>query len=462
MSTSAVTMFIIIAAVCSLLLVAQGQMDDEEWIDPYDMLNYDPSTKTMRKPAEVSQLPSCNLVFKQFLTKLLKEIEKFGLPSDFQNDLYYDAKVRLSRQALAEIWKLLEGRDTCGMEDLDDALSQILVDLKPHELEASRWHFEDTFGVEIDTVMKVFVCVVMMVVIICSELWSTVSWFVQFKRIFAIFFLIGLVWFCFFLHKIDFAVDAKCTGKIDWWDLNDWYRGAMTLQDGLCTMYNKVLNVTPIRLIPQAKKHFGQRISELLVAINDLPVTRDIPVLLIVLSILVFMYCRCQAAIKHGITRLLRIGRPRDPPPPAMDQPEPQAHLRGTNHDPLAGGEAPQCSPPRNVETLRNDDRPFSNVQEEIQQEPVVAGATTEGNDSQEAKPSPAKAKPNERDVTSASKVATDGESKQLAERQPSPTTQGNNTQEKSSEEKISSISGQHGETDGVPVQETEPSSLAL
>ncbi|XP_029596650.1 uncharacterized protein LOC115179355 [Salmo trutta] len=405
MSTSAVTMFIITAAVCSLLLVAQGQVDDEEWIDPYDMLNYEPSTKTMRKTAEVSQLPSCNLVLKQFLTKFLKEIEKFGLPSDFQNDLYYDAKVRLSRQALAEIWKLLEGMDSCRMGDVDDVLSQVLVDLKPRDLEASRWHFEDTFGVEIDTVMKVFVCVLIIVVIICSELWSTVSWFVQFKRIFAICFVISLVWFCFFLYK----------------------------------------------------KRFGQRISELLVALKDLPVTRDIPVLsMLVLSILVFMYCRCQAAIKHGITRLLRIGRPRDPPPPAMDQPEPQAHLRGTNHDPLAGGEAPQCSPPRNVETLRNGD-----IQEEIQQ-PVVAGATTEGNDSQEAKPSPAKAKPNERDVTSESKVATDGESKQLAERQTSPTTQGSNTQEKSSEEKISSISGQHGETDGVPVQETEPASLAL
>ncbi|XP_045066633.1 chloride channel CLIC-like protein 1 [Coregonus clupeaformis] len=158
MSTSAVTTCIITAAVCSLLLVAQGQMDDEEWIDPYDILNYDASTKTMRKPAAVSQLLSCNAVFKQFLTKLLKEIEKFGLPSDFQNDLYYDAKVRLSRQALAEIWTLLEGMDSCRMGALDDALSQILVDLKPQEFEASRWHFEDTFGVEIDTVIKVIIC----------------------------------------------------------------------------------------------------------------------------------------------------------------------------------------------------------------------------------------------------------------------------------------------------------------
>ncbi|XP_045075895.1 chloride channel CLIC-like protein 1 [Coregonus clupeaformis] len=373
-STSAIMMHTITVAVCSLVLVAQGQMDDDEWLDPHDMLNYDPSSKTMRKPAQpvelsnypnvptkrreysqdsdqvevkecnnkveglqreiegykkkithIAQQPSCNPVFKRFLTKLLKEIEKVGLPTDLKNDIHYDAKVRLSRQAVAEIRKLLEGMDSCRMGALDDALSQILVDLKPHDFEAWRWHFEDTFGVEIDTVMKVF------------------------------------------------------------------------------------------------------------------------------------MYCSCQAAIRPGITRLLRIGRPRDPPPPAVDQPEPKAHLRGTNHDPQAGGDAPQCSPPRYVETLRNDDRLFSNVQEEIQQEPVVAGATTEGNDSQEAKPSPAKAKPNERDVTSESKVATDWEAEQLAKRQPSTTTQGNNTLEKSSEEKMV-----HGETDRVPVQETEPTSLAL
>lgn len=42
----------VIVLVCSLLLVAKGQ--DEEWIDPYDMLNYDASTKTMKKTAEVN------------------------------------------------------------------------------------------------------------------------------------------------------------------------------------------------------------------------------------------------------------------------------------------------------------------------------------------------------------------------------------------------------------------------
>ncbi|XP_041693620.2 chloride channel CLIC-like protein 1 isoform X1 [Coregonus clupeaformis] len=563
MSTSAVRMHTITVAVCSLLLVAQGQMDDDEWIDPYDTLNYDPSIKSMRKPAKQSNYPnvptkrreyiqdsdqvdvtecnnkverlkreieeykkkitrvaqqlSCNPVFKRFLTKLLKEIEKVSLPSDLKNDIHYDAKVRLSRQAVAEIQKLLEGTDSWRTGALDDALSQILVDLKPHDCEAWRWHFEDTFGVEIDTVMKVSVVVLIIVVIICSELWSTVSWFVQFKRIFAICFLISLVWNWFYLYKIAFAehqnkmvkmegIDAKCTGrkKIDWWDnLKDWYRGAMTLQDDPCRMYYEVLMVNPILLVPPTKaitmtittffteplKHFGQGISEFLRALlKDLPVTLQIPVLLtIVLSILVFVYSSAQAAIQHGITRLLRVGVPRDPP--ALDQPEPQACLRGTDHNPLAGGDAPQRSPPPlrsrlgpaanqraqdldrtyiqrrspqhrareeptrvYVDTLRNADRRYSkdeivsewrecfpdgerpeggsdaedtnpltvddntDIQEEVLQEPVVAGATTEGNDSQEAKPSPAKAKSNKGDFASESKGAADSQAEQQAE----------------------------------------------
>ena len=44
---------LLIVLVCSLALSATGQQEQEDWIDPYDMLNYDASTKTMRKPAEV-------------------------------------------------------------------------------------------------------------------------------------------------------------------------------------------------------------------------------------------------------------------------------------------------------------------------------------------------------------------------------------------------------------------------
>ncbi|KAM4628564.1 chloride channel CLIC-like protein 1 [Polymixia lowei] len=441
-----------IVLLCSL--AATGREKDDDWIDPYDMLNYDASTKTMRKPADptnypnvptkrreyspdsgqdeltacdrkvkeveelqrvieeqkkritsISELPTCNPVFKRFLTRLLKEIERVGPPSD-HTDILYDAKVSLSSQAVAEIRRLLEGDNSWRTGALDDAVSQILMDFKPHDYAAWKWHFEDTFGVEIDTVLKVFLCVMVIVAIICTELWSTVSWFVQFKRMFAICFFISIIWNWFYLYKIAFAehqnkmvkmdkVNEKCTGvkKIDWSDsLKEWFRSTWTLQDDPCKSYYEVLMVNPILLVPPTKaisvtittfiteplKHFGQGISEFLRALlKDLPVTLQIPVLLtIVLSILVFMYGGVQAAFQHGITGPLRGGRRAPPPPPpALHQPQPQPQppqLRDQDH--LAVGDAPQRAPrplareirhrrpnrAREVETLRNADRPYS------------------------------------------------------------------------------------------------------
>ena len=75
-------------------------------------------------------------------------------PSD-STDILYDAKIRLSSQAMTEIQTLLEGEDSWRTGALDNALSQILVDLRPHDYEAWKWRFEDTFGVELDTLLKV-------------------------------------------------------------------------------------------------------------------------------------------------------------------------------------------------------------------------------------------------------------------------------------------------------------------
>lgn len=45
----------LVVMVCSLSLAVMGQQVNDEWVDPYDMLNYDSSSKTMRKPTtEVS------------------------------------------------------------------------------------------------------------------------------------------------------------------------------------------------------------------------------------------------------------------------------------------------------------------------------------------------------------------------------------------------------------------------
>ncbi|XP_076583320.1 chloride channel CLIC-like protein 1 isoform X2 [Chaetodon auriga] len=409
---------LLIVVVCCLSLTATAQHAEDDWIDPYDMLNYDASTKTMRKPAEpveyhnvptkrreytrdssqpeqtpcdrqvvdlqkqieeqkkrivlISQQPTCNPVFKRFLSRLLKEIQRVGLPSD-STDILYDAKIKLSRQAITEIQTLLDGEDSWRTGALDNAISQILVDLRPHNYEAWKWRFEDTFGVELDTVLKMGLCVLVMVAIICTQLWSTVSWFMQFRRLFAVCFFVSIIWNWFYLYKIAFAehqnnmaklygADEKCSGmkRIDWSDsLREWFRSTWTLQDDPCKRYYEVVLVNPILLVPPTKaisvtittfiteplKHFGQGISEFLRALlKDLPITLQIPVLItIVLAIVVCMYGSVQAAFQYGVTAPFR--RPRgDPAPPQLDPP--QRHIQEIeDRDHLAGGDAPQQAP---------------------------------------------------------------------------------------------------------------------
>ncbi|XP_072517174.1 chloride channel CLIC-like protein 1 [Salminus brasiliensis] len=416
--------------VCALFIMAHGNSEDDDWIDPYDMLNYDASSKSMKKPAEASsysnvptkrreyspscsqapqcpdiaectskvdrlqreieehkrrvtfssQKPTCNPVFRRFLSKLLREISKLGLPTDMNPDIHYDAEVKLSKQMVAEINKLLNEDSSWRTGALDDALSQILVNFKLHDYEAWTWRFEDTFSVELDTVIRVFLLILLIVGIICTEMWSTVSWFVQFKRMFAICFFISIVWNWFYLYKVAFAehqakivnmetVNEKCTGvkKIDWKDnLREWFRTTWTLQDDPCKQYYEVLIVNPILLVPPTKaititittfitdplKQFGQGISEFLRALlKDLPVTLQIPVLLtIVLAILVFMYGSAQAAIQHVVFRPLRGGR--HDPPPAVQQPH-APPLRGADReeeeDHWEGGDADRDRPPRQL-----------------------------------------------------------------------------------------------------------------
>lgn len=431
-------MHIVVLLISSLALAASGQRAEDDWIDPYDMLNYDASTKTMRKPAEpsnydnvptkrreytedsqelstcnkhreflqrqnedqqkkitsLSQQPTCNPVFKRFLSRLLKEIERVGLASD-STDTLFDAKVRVSKQTMSEIKALLDGDESWRTGALDNVISQIITELRPHNYEAWVWHFEDTFGVELDTLIKIALFVLVIVAIIGTQLWSTVSWLVQFRRLFAVCFMISIVWNWFYLYKIAFAehqnnlvkmdgVNQKCTGvkKIDWSDsLKEWFRSTWTLQDDPCKRYYEVLMVNPILLVPPTKaisvtittfiteplKHFGQGISEFLRALlKDLPVQLQIPVLLtIVLSILVMMYGGVNAAFQHGITAPFR-RRQRDPPDqldPPPDRYVPQLE---------AGGDAPFYAPPQHQGNGNRDgnqvrQRPVNRGQEQRQ-----------------------------------------------------------------------------------------------
>ncbi|XP_051928700.1 chloride channel CLIC-like protein 1 isoform X1 [Hippocampus zosterae] len=405
------------------LTLASGQQQDEDWIDPYDLLNYDSSTKTMRKPTEkpardlnvptsrrghidcnqaelivckerlsdlqtqveaqkksmkhIPQQVTCNPVFKRFLSRLLKDTQRIEVPKDPAN---YDATIRLSRQAVAEIQTFLDDEEGCRTGALDNAVSQILVDLRPHDYEAWRWRFEDTFGVEPDTLLKLALCTSVFVVIICTELWCAISWLVQFKRLFTICFFVSIVWNWLYLYQTAFAehqnnivkmnsINEKCIGvkTIDWRDsLKEWFRSTWTLQDDPCKRYYEVLMVNPILLVPPTKaisvtittliteplKHVGLGISEFLRALlKDLPITLQIPVLLtIVLAIVVFMYGSVQAVFQYGITAPLRRHR-RDPTLPPPEQPRLQ-EIEDRGH--MERGDMPEPRRRRSFEEARS------------------------------------------------------------------------------------------------------------
>ncbi|XP_042567860.1 chloride channel CLIC-like protein 1 isoform X1 [Cyprinus carpio] len=368
---------------CSLFVIANAnihQDEDDAWTDPNDLINYDSTSKRMRKPAMTVQQcpdafewikkleslqkkfdeqkkeetttsikPVCLSVFKRFLSRLLKETSKLGLPNDGQTSMHYDAEVKLSKQSLVEIQKLLNEENDWTTGAMDEALSQILLRFKLHDHEAWKWHFEDTFSVDADTALKVSLIVLIVVAIISTELWSVVSWFVQFWRMFAFCFFISLIWNWFHLYMVAFAehkknivevesFNDKCTGlkQLDWKDsLSEWYRRTWTLQDDPCKKYYEALLVDPILTVPPTKaitvtitsfitdplKQIGQGISEFLRALlKDLPITLQLPVLLIIaLAIIVFMYGGAQAAI-HQAVHFPQLGGQQGPPPPAVGQ----------------------------------------------------------------------------------------------------------------------------------------------
>ena len=70
-------------------------------------------------------------------------------------DSFYNAKVKVTRQGVTEIQKFLESGESWRQGAMDDLLSQLLIDVKTLDFEVWVWRFEDVFGVEIDTVLKV-------------------------------------------------------------------------------------------------------------------------------------------------------------------------------------------------------------------------------------------------------------------------------------------------------------------
>ncbi|XP_030310746.1 chloride channel CLIC-like protein 1 [Calypte anna] len=290
---------------CAVVLIGSGKVQDDDWIDPTDMLNYDAASGAMRRPLKANYhdsedktvdavsteiLPSCSrevdslqqkivecekrnaksresrsfYIFKRYLNKILNEAGKLGLPEENVGRVHYDAEIILTRQQYLEILRFLN-EETWQSGAVDDALSDILVNFKHHDYDAWNWRFEDTFGIDLYNLFMILLCLVCIVTVIATELWTHIHWFVQLKRVLLISFLISFAWNWLYLYKVAFAqqkadiakmgqFDNICAEKLGWREsLLEWFTSKWTLQDDACQKYYETLLVNPVLLVPPTK-----------------------------------------------------------------------------------------------------------------------------------------------------------------------------------------------------------------
>ncbi|KAF6714680.1 Chloride channel CLIC-like protein 1 [Oryzias melastigma] len=260
------------------LLSLLGQQVNGEWdLDRSQSCMDLEETKSSRNPAEPSQ----------------------------PEDGIYDAKIKLSKQAITEIQSFLGDKDQLTPGALDQAISQILVDVRPHIEGARMWHLEDIFGLEFDTAKMIGIYILIAMASIFAS--STTFRFLPFKSMLLICFLVSIIWNWFYLYKIAFAehtnnlikmenIYEKCSvlKKITWIDsLKEWYRSIWTLQDDPCEKYYQVFIVDSLLVVPPIK---------------------------------VFMYSLVQAVFQHGILAFFRQSQ-RETPHPVIEHPQPNPRM---------------------------------------------------------------------------------------------------------------------------------------
>ncbi|RMC08410.1 hypothetical protein DUI87_14654 [Hirundo rustica rustica] len=289
-----------------VLLIGSCKGQEDEWIDPTDMLNYDAASGTMRRPYKIAECEKRNAkshesrsfyIFKRYLNKILNEAGKLGLPEENVGHVHYDAEIILTRQTYLEILRFVN-EEAWQPGALDEALSDILIDFKHHDDQAWRWRFEDAFGID----------------------------------------LYNLVLLAFAQHQAEIAkmghIDSVCVEKLDWrGTLFEWLRSTWTFQDDPCQKYYETLLVNPILLVPPTKalaitftnfvteplKHVGQGIGEFIKALmKEIPLILQVPVLIMMaLAVLAFCY---GAGSSVSALRYLTSSQKRSLPLPAGEQ----------------------------------------------------------------------------------------------------------------------------------------------
>nr|XP_028588448.1 chloride channel CLIC-like protein 1 isoform X4 [Podarcis muralis] len=326
---------------CVILLIGGSETQNDDWIDPTDMLNYDAASGTMRKPDKLLQVNQDDSEDKKVPQKSVVK-ENIVDVSMCQKQL--DSLIlKLEEYEKRDKAKLYENN---SIHVFKRYLNKILI-------EAGR------LGL-------VLLCLVCISVIVATELWTRIGWFTQLKRVLFVSFLISFGWNWMYLYKVAFAqhqaevakmgkFDTVCAEKIRWSDgLIEWFRSSMTFQDDPCQKYYETVLVNPIWLVPPTKalavtftnfvteplKHIGQGIGEFIKALmKEIPLLLHIPVLVII-AIAVLGFCFGAGSSVNAL-RMLSYSDKRPPPalPPTDEQPPAL---------PPRGKQSPPALPPRN------------------------------------------------------------------------------------------------------------------
>nr|AAI70076.1 LOC397947 protein [Xenopus laevis] len=354
-------------------------------------------TKRMEKSKSKSQA-----IFKRYLNKILIEAGRIGLPDESYPKAQYDAEVVLTMEMLQEIQSFLNNGDW-NVGALDDALSSTLVQFKHHNEEEWKWKFEDSFGVDVYTLFMLILCVLCLVKLIATEIWTHIGWFTQLKRLLILSIVISFGWNWMYLYKVAFAERQaelaklqdfdKCSQKISWSEsLFDWMKGAATFQNDPCEDYFKALIVSPTLMVPPTKalaltftnfiteplKHIGKGIGEFLNALlSEIPLFFQVPVLIFIAVLLLAFFYGAGTAVMNPVNHFRRLTgserertlhvEPARPVQNAFIEDVYASPLQGGSHDQLPPGErgrdnnlpGPERERPLPVEPARSNRKRF-------------------------------------------------------------------------------------------------------
>ncbi|XP_076814460.1 chloride channel CLIC-like protein 1 [Clavelina lepadiformis] len=236
------------------------EIPEDEWVDPGDMLTFDPVLKKNRKlpnddqitdPAvrkgttEVrhqKQCPTCpdcpkcseavaqkcscdspsiisdsvefeSMFIKRLAAVFQRKLLDLGQPPDFTE---YDLRVELDKRDWNILQDFIDDSSHISVQEVTEIIENSFKKVFPTHNDRQarwRWKFEDTFLIEVDDAIKFCVVLWLLVAILSFEVFSSISWSSQLKRFFVVMFLLSFIWT--WRHQYQLAVAESMSSATD-------------------------------------------------------------------------------------------------------------------------------------------------------------------------------------------------------------------------------------------------------